>query len=181
MEKKFSFLLILLPVLFFTINSCSRVWNIGILNQKDNKVTLVLKLRIPVLQHHFQSWITGTEFHSGNLQLPFLDLRNWFRVKSGSITYWSNCWSNQSKFEEKIQLRNIRYNEDRGEVSLELSPKYAYFIDWSNNNNDPRSLIYSYSEIRVESSVGKIVYSGEEILNAFQYDEDCECFLMTLK
>lgn len=81
----------------------------------------------------------------------------------------------------KIQLRNIRYNEDRGEVSLELSPKYAYFIDWSNNNNDPRSLIYSYSEIRVESSVGKIAYSGEEILNAFQYDEDCECFLMTLK
>ncbi|EQA73091.1 hypothetical protein LEP1GSC059_3617 [Leptospira noguchii serovar Panama str. CZ214] len=66
-RKKFSFLLVLLPFLFFTINSCSRIWSIGILNQKDKTVTLILKLQIPVSQHHFQSWITG--HHSKNLRL----------------------------------------------------------------------------------------------------------------
>nr|WP_236716453.1 MULTISPECIES: hypothetical protein [Leptospira] len=84
------------------------------------------------------------------------------------------------KFEEKIQLENIQYNEGVGEVFLELSPKYAYFIGLSGNNNYSGSLIYRYSEIRIESSVGKIVYNGEEIVNAFQYDEDCECLLWTL-
>ncbi|EKR74274.1 hypothetical protein LEP1GSC041_2131 [Leptospira noguchii str. 2006001870] len=43
------------------------------------------------------------------------------------------------------------------------------------NKNYPASLMNRYSEIRIESSLGKIVYNGEEIVNAFQYDEDCEC------
>ncbi|EMK11296.1 hypothetical protein [Leptospira kirschneri] len=92
----------------------------------------------------------------------------------------SIAYSNGLKFEEKIQLENIQYNEGVGEVFLELSPKYAYFIGLSGNNNYSGSLIYRYSEIRIESSVGKIVYNGEEIVNAFQYDEDCECLLWTL-
>ncbi|WP_255297631.1 hypothetical protein [Leptospira kirschneri] len=93
----------LLPFLFFTINSCSRIWSIGILNQKNKTVTLILKLQIQVSQNHFQSWITG--HHSENLNLPSIDFRNWFRVRSESIAY-----SNRSKFEEKIQLENIQYN-----------------------------------------------------------------------
>ncbi|EQA73084.1 hypothetical protein [Leptospira noguchii] len=64
-------------------------------------------------------------------------------------------------------MENIQYNEGLGEVFLELSPKYAYFIGWSMNNNYPGSLIYHYSEIRVESSVGKIVYNGEENCERF--------------
>lgn len=172
-RKKFSFLLVLLPFLFFTTNSCSRIYSVGILNQKDKTVTLILKLQIPVSQHHFQSYIT--EHHSENLSLPSFDFRNWFRIRSESIVY-----SNRSKFQEKIQLENIRYNEGLGEVFLELSPKYAYFIGYSMNNNYPASLMNRYSEIRIESSLGKIVYNGEEIVNAFQYDEDCECLLWTL-
>ncbi|EMG11010.1 hypothetical protein LEP1GSC151_2610 [Leptospira interrogans serovar Grippotyphosa str. LT2186] len=52
------------------------------------------KLQVPVSQHHFQSWITGTKYHSENLNLPSIDFRNWFRVKSESIGY-----SNRSKFD----------------------------------------------------------------------------------
>ncbi|EMK11299.1 hypothetical protein LEP1GSC166_2325 [Leptospira kirschneri] len=44
-----------ITISFFTINSCSRIWSIGILNQKDKTVTLILKLQIPVSQNHFQS------------------------------------------------------------------------------------------------------------------------------
>ncbi|EMO89370.1 hypothetical protein [Leptospira noguchii] len=68
---------------FFTINSCSRIWSIGILNQKDKTVTLILKLQIPVSQHHFQSWITG--HHSENLRLiseiDFGSDRNRLRIR----------------------------------------------------------------------------------------------------
>ncbi|EKR84583.1 hypothetical protein LEP1GSC099_1093, partial [Leptospira interrogans str. UI 08452] len=51
-------------------------------------------MQVPVSQHHFQSWITGTKYHSENLNLPSIDFRNWFRVKSESIGY-----SNRSKFD----------------------------------------------------------------------------------
>ncbi|EKO17174.1 hypothetical protein [Leptospira kirschneri] len=81
-----------ITISFFTINSCSRIWSIGILNQKDKTVILILKLQIPVSQDHFQSWITG--HHSENLNLPSIDFRNWFRVKSESIGY-----SNGLKFD----------------------------------------------------------------------------------
>ncbi|EKP05110.1 hypothetical protein LEP1GSC018_2586 [Leptospira kirschneri str. 2008720114] len=102
-SKKVFVFISVITIPFFTINSCSRIWSIGILNQKDKTVTLILKLQIPVSQNHFQSWITG--HHSENLNLPSIDFRNWFRVRSESIAY-----SNRSKFEEKIQLENIQYN-----------------------------------------------------------------------
>lgn len=77
-SKKVSVFISVITILFFTINSCSRIWSIGILNRKDKTVTLILKLQIPVSQHHFQSWITGHD--SENLNLPSIDFRNWFQI-----------------------------------------------------------------------------------------------------
>ncbi len=152
-------------IVFCALNTCSRIRYIGILNKKQSVVTAILKLKTPILQSRFQVWISRVNSQAEN--------QNWFRVKSG---YLMN--SKRSEFEETIPPQEVLYHEKRGEVILKLSPNYAYFIDWGVHDANP--INDHYSEIRMESLEGNIIYQEQEIRNAFRLDDDCECFLWTL-
>ncbi|TGJ99812.1 hypothetical protein EHO58_19440 [Leptospira selangorensis] len=83
------------------------------------------------------------------------------------------------EFQENIPNEHINYNEKTGEINIELSKGYAYFIHEDYNYSN---FISEYvGEIRLESLFGKISYSGLEVQNAFSYDKDCDCYLWKLK
>ncbi|EKT85323.1 hypothetical protein [Leptospira santarosai] len=152
MKKRILISIFWVSIVFCTLNTCSRIRFIGIFNKKQTVATAILKLR--------------TNSQSEN--------QNWFRVKSEYLTN-----SKRSEFEETIPPEEVLYHEKQGEIILKLSPNYAYFIGVS-MRRDTNLINDDYSEIRIESLEGKVIYREQGIRNVFRLDDDCECFLWTL-